>query len=173
MRKWLIASLAAAALAGVGFTGLASAQPGNGPPGAWAEHHGPSPEMEKLMLDAHIAGMKATLKLTPEQEKLWTPFETAVRDVAKAREDARAETRERFEKGPRPTPIERLNEMADHLGKMSAQLKQVVEAAKPLYDSLNDAQKRDFGPLLHSLNEGGREHPGPQGPGEPHGEMPE
>ena len=31
--------------------------------------------------------MKAELKLKPDQEKLWGPFETAVRDSAKDREE--------------------------------------------------------------------------------------
>lgn len=41
--------------------------------------------------------------------------------------------------------------MADHLQKMGAQLQAVAEAGKPLYDSLTDEQKRDFGPLMHEF----------------------
>ena len=39
----------------------------------------------ETMLDAKLAGMKAGLQLTPDQEKLWSPFESAVKDAAKAR----------------------------------------------------------------------------------------
>ena len=33
------------------------------------------------MLDAHLAGLKAGLKLTAEQEKNWPAFETAIREA--------------------------------------------------------------------------------------------
>ena len=39
----------------------------------------------EMMLDAKLAGMKAVLKLKPDQEKLWGPFQTAVQDSAKDR----------------------------------------------------------------------------------------
>ena len=45
------------------------------------------------LVDARIAGLKAGLKLTAEQEKLWPPVEKAIRDTATNRqarvEDAR------------------------------------------------------------------------------------
>ena len=41
--------------------------------------------------------------------------------------------------------------MSEHLQKMGEQLKVVADAAKPLYDSLTDAQKRDFGPLMQRI----------------------
>ena len=44
----------------------------------WAGDH-------QALLDAKLAGLKAGLKLTPDQEKLWEPFEAAVRDAAKMR----------------------------------------------------------------------------------------
>jgi peptidoglycan hydrolase CwlO-like protein len=42
----------------------------------------------ETMLDAKLAGMKAGLQLTADQEKLWPPFESAVKDAAKAHMDA-------------------------------------------------------------------------------------
>ena len=44
----------------------------------WAADH-------EALLDARLAGLKAGLKPPPDQEKLWPPFETAVRDAAKMR----------------------------------------------------------------------------------------
>ncbi len=44
----------------------------------WAADH-------EALLDARLAGLKADLKLTPNQDKLWAPFEAAVRDAAKMR----------------------------------------------------------------------------------------
>ena len=39
----------------------------------------------ETMLDAKLAGMKAGLGLTADQEKLWSPFESAVKDADKSR----------------------------------------------------------------------------------------
>jgi hypothetical protein len=45
--------------------------------------------------------------------------------------------------------IEGLQEGAKRHATRSAELEKLAAAAKPLYDSLDDAQKRRFGPLLH------------------------
>src|SRR3569623_1697352 len=47
----------------------------------------PSAEDVSAFTDARIAGLKAGLKLTAEQEKNWPAVETAIRDLAKARAD--------------------------------------------------------------------------------------
>jgi hypothetical protein len=39
---------------------------------------------------------------------------------------------------------------------MGEQIKAVADAAKPLYDSLTDAQKRDFGALMRDFKLRGR-----------------
>ena len=154
MRKLLLTSFAVAALAGSALTLIAFAAPGDGPEGArmqgWEDH--------AFMLDARIAGMKAALKLTPDQEKLWGPFEAAVRDGAKARGEAMRAHRDEKDSDERPSPIARMNEMSEHLAKASEELKKVADAAKPLFDSLDETQKRHFGPLLMSLRgHGGHE----------------
>jgi hypothetical protein len=46
-----------------------------------------SPEDRTALADARIAAIHAGLKLTPDQEKLWPPVETALRDFAKMRID--------------------------------------------------------------------------------------
>ena len=40
------------------------------------------------MLEAHFAGLKAGLNLTAEQQKNWPAFEAAIREAARAREEA-------------------------------------------------------------------------------------
>ncbi len=55
-----------------------------------------SPEDRAAFTDARIAAVHAGLKLNADQEKLWPPVETAVRDFAKLRFDranARMEAR--------------------------------------------------------------------------------
>jgi Spy/CpxP family protein refolding chaperone len=156
MRKLVLTSLTAVALAGSAFAYNAFAAAGDAPD---------APRMHEMadrgfMLDAKLAGMKAALNLTPDQEKMWAPFETAVRDAAKARREAMHEMRERKGDDERPSPIERLNEMSDHLAKASSELKLVADAAKPLFDGLDETQKRHFGPLLMTLRpqHGGERH---------------
>ena len=48
-------------------------------------HWRPSAEDVSAFMDARIAALKAGLRLTPDQEKNWPAFESAVRDMAKAR----------------------------------------------------------------------------------------
>jgi len=108
-------------------------------------------QQQAVLLDAHLAGMKASLKLTDEQAKNWPAFETAIRDAAKARSERWVAARERMSAGERPSPIERMSLMADHLDKNAAELRKVAEAGKPLFDSLTDAQKHDFGPLMRDF----------------------
>ena len=168
MKKFVVATLAVAALGGGSIFALsAAAAPGDPPPPP-----GDAREVGGFMLDAHLAGMKAALKLTPDQEKNWTAFEAAVRDAAQARHDAMRAMREAARGDERPSPIERMNAMADHLAKTSAEIKAIAGAAKPLYDSLGDGQRRHFGPLMAMLIEHGRHHgpaTGPDGMMGPHG----
>jgi Spy/CpxP family protein refolding chaperone len=160
MRKLVLTTVAVAALAGSAVAFNAFAAPGDPPDGprmpGMAEHG--------FMLDARLAGMKAALKLTSEQEKSWAPFEAAVRDAAKARGDAMRARHEEMEKDEHPSPIARLDEMSDHLAMDAAELKKVADSARPLFDGLDDTQKRHFGPLLMSLRE-----PPPPRHGERHG----
>jgi hypothetical protein len=65
----------------------------------------------------------------------------------------------------RPSAIERMNTMADHLAKASTEIKAIANAAKPLYDSLDDGQRRHFGPLMATLIEHGPHHGAMMGPG--------
>jgi zinc resistance-associated protein len=113
---------------------------------------GMSPEDRAALTDARIAGLKAGLKLTPEQEKNWPAVETAIRDLAKqradqtaARRNARAST---DTEQRRPDAIERLRRDADAMSTRAAGLKRLADAAQPLYQSLDDGQKRRFTMLL-------------------------
>ena len=159
MKKIVLSVIAAAAIAGSAFTltAIAAQDSSDGP--ARAHTAG-------VIFDAKIAGMKAELKLTPDQEKLWPAFELAVRDAHKMRMEMMRDRREEMAKDERPSPIEVMTEMSDHLAKASDELKKVTEAAKPLYDSFDDTQKRQFGPLLMMLRQGGPQHGehGRQGP---------
>jgi Spy/CpxP family protein refolding chaperone len=146
MKKLVVASLAAAALTGSVFAVGAFAAQGDPAPPAAAD-------AREFLLDARVAGMKAALKLTPDQEKNWAPFEAAVRDAAKAMGEEMRAMREEAHEGERASPVVRLNMLSDRLAKASTELKAIADAAKPLYDSLDETQKRHFGVLLLTLRE--------------------
>jgi zinc resistance-associated protein len=95
--------------------------------------------------DARIAALKAVLKLTPAQEKNWPAVEQAVRDISK---DRIAEREARRVAGQRTDVTERLRDRADALATRAAALRRLADAEKPLYQSLDEAQKRRFGMAL-------------------------
>ena len=83
MRQFLRVSLIAFAASGLAIPAAVAQVAGPPPPEMhrmqqWAVDH-------KAMLDAKLAGLKAGLKLTPDQERLWGPFEAAVRAAADMR----------------------------------------------------------------------------------------
>jgi hypothetical protein len=96
--------------------------------------------------DARLAALKTALKLTPAQEKNWPAVEQALRDISKAR-IARHQARESA--GQQTDPIERLHDRADALTSRAEALRRLADAEKPLYQSLDDAQKRRFPLAFH------------------------
>jgi hypothetical protein len=105
----------------------------------------------ETMLDAKLAGMKAGLGLTADQEKLWSPFESAVKDADKSRMDAMGEMMRMRAQGERMSPVDHLEAMADRLSQGATNVKKIADAAKPLYDSLDESQKHKFGMLGRML----------------------
>src|ERR1700688_706187 len=147
MKKVLLAGVAALAIAGSTVV-YAQHRP-------WFHDHvRMNPEDRAAFADARIAAVKAGLKLTPDQEKLWPPVETAVRDLAKLRID-RANARMMAEKdsssdAQKPDdPVARLRERADRMAATAAVLKRIADAADPLYKTLDDGQKRRLKVLTH------------------------
>ena len=151
MRKLLLASAAIVGLAVSTFAPNAFAASGDHTAVPSAADIQRIQERQSVLLDAHLAGMKAALKLNEEQAKNWPAFESAIRDAAKARWERWTQARDRMAQGERPSPIERMTIMADHIEKTAADLRKVIEASKPLYASLDDTQKREFGPLMHEF----------------------
>jgi zinc resistance-associated protein len=117
------------------------------------QHSRFSPEDRAAFLDARIAALKAGLELNAEQEKNWQPFESAVRDLAKERAARFAAWRQRREaggdQGAEVNPVDRLTRASEFLSARAADLQKLAAATKPLYDSLDDGQKRRFAVLFH------------------------
>jgi hypothetical protein len=80
--------------------------------------------------------------LTPAQERNWPAVDQALRDMGKeriAQREARATVRQNTD------ATERLRGRADALANRAAALRRLADAQKPLYQSLDEAQKRRFG----------------------------
>src|SRR5271169_191371 len=80
-------------------------------------HWQPSAEDISAFMDARIAALKAGLRLTPDQDKNWPAFESAVRDMAKTRADRWAMRRN---EQPAADSVERLQRRAEALGAAAA-----------------------------------------------------
>ena len=124
----------------------------------------------EALVDARLAGLKAGLKLTADQEKLWAPFETAAREAAKVRIEQMSAMMDRMQEmrdmmqhmrdakdsqnmgpGDAVSPVERLEAMGRRMSERGAAVLKVADAAKPLYASLDDPQKRMFALLGDEL----------------------
>jgi hypothetical protein len=151
MNKHLLVTATAIALAFPALSSAAFAEPDR--------HHEMSTEDHAAFADAKIAALKAGLKLTPAQEKNWPAVETALRDIGKAREARFAEAKEKFKSmQEHRSVIEGLHFRSKALAARSAEAEKLADAAKPLYDSLDDSQKRRFGLLLHTIARGHMHH---------------
>jgi hypothetical protein len=149
MKRTVLGVLAALAVSASAFALTAAAEGDQQPShGERMQHWAADRE---TMLDAKLAGMKAGLQLTPDQEKLWSPFESAVKDAAKARMDAMQQMMQTREQGEHMSPIDHLEAMADRLAQGATDIKKIADAAKPLYASLDDSQKHKFGMLGRML----------------------
>src|SRR5579859_6324042 len=153
MRKFAIAGVAALAIAA---TTAVYAQH------SWFHDHmmghtRMSAEDRAAMADAKIAAVHTGLKLTSDQEKLWPPVESAVRDLVKIRID-RAKAREADNAKPdeqQPDPVTRLRDRAERMAVTAVALKKIADAADPLYKTLDDGQKRRLALLTHHGRHGG------------------
>ena len=163
MRKFTIAAVAVLAIAG---STAVYAQHRH-----WSYGHmRMNPEDRAALTDARIAAVHAGLKLSPDQDKLWPPLETAVRDFAKLRIDrANARMNEQKDAAAKDAPkqdsqkqdsqqqdaqkiddpVARLRNRAENMATSAAAMKKIADAADPLYKTLDDGQKRRLAMLTH------------------------
>jgi zinc resistance-associated protein len=153
MRSTVAGAAIAMVIAGTAVA-LAQQQPapaGQQPFEAWR----PSAEDLSAFTDARVAGLKAGLRLTPAQEQHWPAVERAIRDAAQERHDRISARR-----GTPPAldPIERLRQRADAMSTRANSIRRLADAAAPLYQSLDESQKRRFATLARMA---GPHRPGP------------
>ncbi len=108
------------------------------------------------LTDMRIDLTKAALQLTPEQEKLWPPVESAIRARAEDRRARVAKIQEtvgrrvdegRLEALRNRDPIAFLQRRSEALAQRSADLDKLAEAWQPLYKTLNPEQRQRMAAL--------------------------
>ena len=125
-----------------------------------------SAEDQKTLTDLRIDLVKAALQLTPAQEKLWPPVESAIRARAEDRKARIAKIQEtvgrradesRAEVLRNRDPIAFLQRRSEALAQRSADLDKLAEAWQPLYKTLSPEQRQRMGGLalfvLHDMSD--------------------
>ena len=125
-----------------------------------------SAEDQKTLTDLRIDLVKAALQLTPAQEKLWPPVESAIRARAEDRKARVAKIQEtvgrradesRAEVLRNRDPIAFLQRRSEALAQRSAELDKLAEAWQPLYKTLSPEQRQRMGGLalfvLHDMSD--------------------
>jgi zinc resistance-associated protein len=143
MWKPIAAGAAALLIAG---SSIVYAQNQNRPGREGLRGYRPSVEDMRAFGEARLAALKAGLALTPEQERTWPAFEQAARDFTKLRIDRRAAAAN-AQPSADSNPAERMNRRATAMVETGNALKKLSEATGPLYNSLDESQKRRFAML--------------------------
>jgi hypothetical protein len=94
--------------------------------------------------DANIDRIKAELNLTPEQEKNWAAFNSAMHYLGHNGADRLNLRIARAKRDPPDDIIEQMRNEAQFLNDRAVDQRNVADAAEPLFASLNDKQKAIF-----------------------------
>jgi hypothetical protein len=148
MKKHILIAATAALLVSPNLSSTILANPLEAPNDAGTYHPRFSAE------DFTASQMRALQRAT--QEKKWFALETVLRDEANTHATRATKSREKAEEPhEHHDVIQGLRERAKQLEAKSVELetiavefKKLADAAEPLYESLDDAQKRRFEPLL-------------------------
>ncbi|MEE1658197.1 Spy/CpxP family protein refolding chaperone [Microvirga sp. CF3062] len=161
-----IATIALAALlAGSGTYALAQPAPAPDAPAASQDQSRQDrrPRLSQddfnRLVDARIASIKAGLKLSADQERLWTPAETAIRAAASERFTRMQERPDRDERQSMDF-MQRLERRSTMVSERAQRSIAVTTALRPLWDTLTEDQKRIAPRLLREAvnNDGPRWH---------------
>lgn len=94
--------------------------------------------------DANIERIKRELNLTPEQEKNWNAFNSAMHYLGNNGAERLNLRIARAKRDPPDDIIEQMRNEAQFLNDRAVDQRNVADAAEPLYLSLNDKQKQYF-----------------------------
>lgn len=100
--------------------------------GSPARHEQAVHQSGSVISESHIARLRASLSLKPEQQRYWGPVESALR--ALARQQGREASGGGF--------VSRMSERASSVAGTAVQLRRLASAAAPLIRVLDDNQKQ-------------------------------
>jgi LTXXQ motif family protein len=103
-----------------------------------------TPEQVVANSDANIERIKKELNLTPEQEKNWAGFNSAMHYLGHNGADRLNLRIARAKRDPPDDIIEQMRNEAQFLNDRAVDQRNVADAAEPLYASLDDKQKQTF-----------------------------
>jgi hypothetical protein len=106
-----------------------------------------APRLPSERIEARLAYIKTALKITPAQEPQWNTLANVLRAQARVM-DSEITARRAETPATSLTAIERLERRQKFLTAAAARTNDVLNAAKPLYASLNDDQKKIADELL-------------------------
>jgi hypothetical protein len=162
IRMKIIATLAAAAvLASAGTYALAQAPAPTTPPAAGQEQARPAPrrgmsqDEYNRLVDARVASIKAGLKLSGDQERLWGPVESAIRASASERYTNMQQFRENRDQRRNLDFMQRLEQRNSMVNQGAQRSATLTTALRPLWDSLSEDQKRIVPRLMREAIDGG------------------
>lgn len=120
------------------------------PPAATQQTRGTSQDEFNRLVDARIAGVKAGLKLSADQERLWAPVETAVRNTATQRFNRFEQRRAMRDQQSSIDFMQRLEQRGTTMTENAQQTSALATAMRPLWNTFSDDQKRIAPRLLRS-----------------------
>ena len=94
--------------------------------------------------DANIERIKKELNLSPEQEKHWNAFNSAMHYLGNNGADRLKLRVARAQRDPPDDIIEQMRNEAQFLNDRAVDQRNVADAAEPLFSSLDDKQKQTF-----------------------------
>ena len=123
-----------------------SSDPGRRPAVATVD---PLAKNREAFFSAHLAALHAGLTLTPDQEGLWAPIETAIRTLDKTNNPRRS--REDIAGLLSQSPSDLLRMRGEQLSQRGDAMRKLAEATAPLVERLDSAQKERLPLLLDGM----------------------
>lgn len=129
-----------------GKTAKGSKDKGAKQPAVLTQDGAPQLTADKIVAnsDANIERIKTELNLTPEQEKNWAGFNSAMHYLGHNGADRLNLRIARAKRDPPDDIIEQMRNEAQFLNDRAVDQRNVADAAEPLFASLDDKQKQTF-----------------------------
>jgi LTXXQ motif family protein len=101
-----------------------------------------------VLVDARLAGLKAGLNLTPQQEMLWPAVDTAMHEFGRLRFALIYGSTDELDQ---ETPIEFQRKRSSLMEAAAHALTKLSDAESALYQTLDDTQKRRFEIIVRGM----------------------